>query len=147
MVFQGRLLLRVISTVLLLLVLSLAVFILVQVGKPDLMILGIAVVTIVIPCAVLGGWANTAFGSIRIEDQGILRKTLLGERLIPWNEITRIKIWSQVENAYHGSSREVYVQIFGVNSKKLLLIKSTYVDDAYPYIHAEAQKRDLIESE
>jgi len=146
MVFQGRLLLKVISTVLLLFVLSLVAFIVAQVRNPDPLITGIAVVMIGIPCVVLGAWVNTAFGSIRIDDQGILRKTLLGEKLIPWAAITRIKVWCQLEHAYYGNSEEQYVQVYGKDSKKLLLIKSSYEDGVYPYIHAEAQKRNLLES-
>lgn len=146
MVFQGRLLLKVISAFLLLFVLSLAAFILVNVRNPDPLITCIAVVMIGIPCAVLAGWVNTVYGSIRIDDQGILRKTLLGEKLIPWTEMTRIKVWRQKEHAYYGSSQEEYVQIYGKDSKKLLLIKSSYEDGVYPCIHAEAQKRNLLES-
>lgn len=144
MVFQGRLLLRVISTILMIITIPLMALVALNAPWSDPILAVPIALVIPFPLLVIFFYMmNTAFGYLRVDSEGVFIKTLLGGTLLRWNEIAEIKYSVHLESVYGAQSVEPSITLRLKNGKKKT-IPSTYDKSIYSCIAKEAASRELL---
>jgi hypothetical protein len=144
MTFKARRLPKIIALFLTALWLVLFLFTLIRsIGTPDAFL-----VYVLAPLfALTGGFllltVHRSFSTLTINDEGVILCRLLGRRVVPWNQIARLKYWVELQEVFGGSAQEPFAVLVSAKGKTLLRLKSTYDFAMFDHLLTQARSRNI----
>ncbi len=132
--FRGRALLKGIILAADLATLGLAGFIgAASVLREDFFHLAFLALPLLALLAVLVRLTNRTFSVLRIDGDGVVVSRLVGATRIPWTAVGTVFHWIEHQQSPHGGgAAEPFAALVGTDSRRLLLLKSTYPPESFP---------------